>query len=283
MTRVVQISDTHLSPGKTHFGPNWAPLAAWVAAQSPDLVIHTGDVTVDGAGVEEDMRHCAALLATLPAPVLSVPGNHDVGEAGHPQQPVNAERLARWRRHLGPDWWLRDVAEWRLIGLDSMLFGSGLVAELEQETWLEEAMAGAASRRIAVFTHRPFMVEQAEEPDTGYWSVKPDLRRRMLAAFDRHDVAIVATGHLHRAHEAIHRGRRHIWSGAAAFLVGPDFQPPMPGEATLGAVVYDFHGREVTVTRPAVPGLTDFWIDHVAQEVYPVARDTYPPSLAVEA
>ena len=29
--RIIQISDTHLSPGKTHFGDNWAPLAAWIA------------------------------------------------------------------------------------------------------------------------------------------------------------------------------------------------------------------------------------------------------------
>ncbi|HEY1474936.1 MAG TPA: metallophosphoesterase, partial [Pseudolabrys sp.] len=47
--KLVQISDTHLSPGKAHFTDNWAPLAHWIAEQRPDLVIHTGDVTVDGA------------------------------------------------------------------------------------------------------------------------------------------------------------------------------------------------------------------------------------------
>jgi 3',5'-cyclic AMP phosphodiesterase CpdA len=45
--RIVQISDTHLSPDKPHFVENWAPLAAWIADQHPDLVIHTGDVTAD--------------------------------------------------------------------------------------------------------------------------------------------------------------------------------------------------------------------------------------------
>ena len=82
MVRVLQISDTHLSPGKPHFAENWAPLLAWVRAQSPDLVVHTGDVTVDGADVEEDMRYCASLLPQLGARVLCIPGNHDVGEAG---------------------------------------------------------------------------------------------------------------------------------------------------------------------------------------------------------
>src|SRR5436853_321302 len=49
MVRVIQISDTHLSPIKQHFGANWAPVVRWIAAHKPDLIIHTGDVTVDAA------------------------------------------------------------------------------------------------------------------------------------------------------------------------------------------------------------------------------------------
>ena len=55
LMRFVQISDTHLSQDKPHFSDNWAQLAAWIADQHPDLVIHTGDVTFDGAGVEVDL------------------------------------------------------------------------------------------------------------------------------------------------------------------------------------------------------------------------------------
>ncbi len=47
--RIVQITDTHLSPIKPHFNRNWEPLVAWIDQQKPDLVIHTGDLTVDGA------------------------------------------------------------------------------------------------------------------------------------------------------------------------------------------------------------------------------------------
>ena len=76
MTRVVQISDTHLSPTKAHFASNWPPLARWVTKQRPDLIIHTGDVTVDGADAEEDMRHCAELLAGLPGDGLEKAHGH---------------------------------------------------------------------------------------------------------------------------------------------------------------------------------------------------------------
>jgi len=273
MKRVIQISDTHLSPSKTHFGANWPPLASWLAKQDADLIIHTGDVTVDGADVEEDMRFCAAQLAELPAPVLAVPGNHDVGEAGHPWQPVNRDRVERWRRHFGPDWWSHDIEEWRLIGLDSMLFGSETQEEAEQFEWLQRLMAESDGRRLAVFTHRPFMIEGPEEPDTGYWSVKPEPRRKFLDLFDRHDVALVATGHLHRSHDTVIGGRRYIWGGSSGFLVGT-IAPPMPGEALLGAVIYEFDGREVTATRAEVPGLSTYWIDDVVHEVYPTPQAT---------
>src|SRR5271165_5726752 len=104
--RIIQVSDTHLSPNKTHFNDNWPPLVDWIARQQPDLVIHTGDVSVDGAGTEEDLAYCAGLLRGLGIPWRAVPGNHDVGEARHARQPVNAERLAAWRRHFGPDCWV---------------------------------------------------------------------------------------------------------------------------------------------------------------------------------
>jgi 3',5'-cyclic AMP phosphodiesterase CpdA len=86
--RLIQISDMHLSPSKAHFADNWAPLARWGVDEHPDLVIHMGYVTVDGAGVEEDMRYSAELMRGLGVRFRAVPGNHDVGDAGDRSQPV---------------------------------------------------------------------------------------------------------------------------------------------------------------------------------------------------
>src|SRR5205823_74381 len=108
MMRIIQISDTHLSPSKAHFADNWPPLARWIAEQRPDLVIHTGDITVDGAEVEEDLRYAAGLMHGLGVRFRAVPGNHDVGDAGHRPQPVNEQRLRRWCAHFGPDRWIED-------------------------------------------------------------------------------------------------------------------------------------------------------------------------------
>jgi 3',5'-cyclic AMP phosphodiesterase CpdA len=269
MARVVQISDTHLSPGKVHFVENWEPLLGWVRAQKPELIIHTGDVTVDGADVEDDMRYCAALLADLPAPVLCVPGNHDVGEAKNPFQPVSAIRIGRWRQHFGPDHWVHDVAGWRLIGLNSLVLGSDDPDEERQFAWLERTLDEAAGRRLAWFMHQPLFLSQPDEGDTGYWGVKPDPRRRLMDLAERHDVALVASGHLHKSHDRHVGATRYIWGPSSGFVVGPVLQPEMAGEKTLGAVTYEFEPDGFTATISEIDGLRRFYIDDVVHEVYP--------------
>jgi len=272
MVRVLQISDTHLSPGKPHFAENWAPLLAWVRAQSPDLVVHTGDVTVDGADVEEDMRYCASLLPQLGARVLCIPGNHDVGEAGSPFQPVNGERIARWRRHFGPDYWAHDFGNWRLVGLNSLLLGSGEPEEERQFAWLEQMLAQSNGRRIAWFMHQPLFLDDPAEGDTGYWGIKPAPRARLLEFAARNQVALVASGHVHKAHDRYVDGARHIWGPSSGFVVGPALQPPMPGEKRLGAVSYRFAPDGFTAAIIEVEGLRTFFIDDVIHEVYPPRR-----------
>lgn len=267
--RIIQISDTHLSPGKTHFTDNWAPLARWIAEQRPDLVIHTGDVTVDGADVEEDLRYCAELMRRLGVRFRAVPGNHDVGDAGNDHQPVSDERLQRWRAHFGPDRWVEDVDDCRLIGLDAMLLGSGEREEAFQADWLDAVTNDAAGRRIAWFLHRPLFLDSPDEGDTGYWSVKPQPRAGLVQLLRRYSVALVGSGHLHKAHDFMQGGTRYIWAPSSAFLVGPGMQPPMPGARRLGAVVYEIHGSTIGAQIVAVPYLTPHWIDHVAEEVYP--------------
>jgi len=267
--RVIQISDTHLSAGKPHFAGNWAPLAAWIEEQRPDLVIHTGDVTVDGADAPEDMRYATGPMSRLGVPVRAVPGNHDVGDAAHPRQPVNDERLARWRDHFGPDRWVEHVEGGRLIGLDALLFGSGHPEETAQFAWLEAIMEEPHGGFVAWFLHRPLFLESPDEGDTGYWSIKPQPRARLMELARRHSVALIASGHLHKAHDAVCGDTRYLWGPASSFLVGPEVQPPMPGQKLLGAVRYELDREAFTAEIIEIPGLSQYWIDDVIDEVYP--------------
>ena len=254
---------THLSRDKPHFFDNWASLATWITDQHPDLVIHTGDVTADGAGVEADLSFSAHLMVEFGIRWRAVPGNHDVGDPRHARQPVNGERLSAWRRHFGSDRWVEDVAEgaqcWCLVGLDALLMGSGEPEEEEQALWLEQVMAEAGERRIALFLHRPLFLEDPGEDDTGYWSIKPQPRRALMTLVRRHRVALVASGHLHKSRDFAFEGTRYIWSPASSFLVGA-MQPEMPGEKRLGAVVYELDSATLTARIAEVPGLTLHWV-----------------------
>jgi 3',5'-cyclic AMP phosphodiesterase CpdA len=267
--RIIQISDTHLSPGKAHFANNWPPLAAWIAAQNPDLVIHTGDVTVDGADAEEDLRHAAELMHSLGVPFRAVPGNHDVGDAGHASQPITDERLARWRTYFGLDRWVEDIEGIRLVGLDAMLLGSGNPEEAVQAAWLDSVMEGAAGRQTAWFLHRPLFLDSPDEPDTGYWSVKPQPRARLIELVRRHSVVLVASGHLHKAYQTVRGVTCYVWAPASSFLVGPETQQGMAGEKRLGAVLYEVNGTTLRPSIVDVPGLSIYWLDDVIEEVYP--------------
>lgn len=265
--KLVQITDTHLSPSKSHFVDNWEPLARWIVEQAPDLVVHTGDLSVDGADHGADLAFAVERLMSLPVRVLSVPGNHDIGHLPGMAQPVDATRLARWREIVGPDRWCEDVGAWRLVGLDSLLCGSGTDEEAEQVAWLGRNLAERDGRRVAMFSHQPLFVDDPDEGNTGYWGIPPEPRRALRDLLARHDVALFASGHLHVAAQRALDGTALVWAPASSFTVGP-MQRALPGRSMLGAVVHRFDG-DVASEIVAVPGLEPHLLDDVMGEVYP--------------
>ncbi len=84
----------------------------------------------------------------------------------------------------------------------------------------------------------------------------------------RHRVALVASGHLHKARDFQHEGTRYVWSPASSFLVGA-MQPEMPGESGSAPSSTISATRCFTAEIADVPGLTQHWLDEVIHEVYP--------------
>ncbi|WP_322415028.1 metallophosphoesterase family protein [Mesorhizobium huakuii] len=265
--KIVQITDTHFSPTKPHFNGNWAPLAAWIEQSGADLVVHTGDLSVDGADKDQDIAFCMDLMREISAPMLLVPGNHDVGHLPGSLQPVNAGRLERWRRLVGPDYWMEDAGNWRLVGLDSLLMGFDDAEDEAQFDWLRTALESRGGRCVALFAHKPLFIDQPGEGDTGYWSVRPAQRQRLYDLIAAHDVALFASGHLHRAWQGMYESTSLVWGPSAAFVVG-DMERDMPGERLLGAVIHQF-GDTVASEIVAIPGMTAYVLDDVVAEVYP--------------
>lgn len=266
--KVIQITDTHFSPSKTHFNNNWTPLLAWLEEQAPDLIVHTGDLTIDGADQLDDITFSLALMRQATAPMLIVPGNHDVGHLPGSQQVVDRTRLDRWNHHVGSDRFVQDIDGWRLIGINALVLGAGNELEEEQLDWLARMMADAGDRRIALFTHKPIFVDDPHEGDTGYWSIRPAPRARLYEMMERHDVGLVGSGHLHWAWKGAFNETSFVWAPAASFIIDK-MEREMPGERLVGAVVHTFDGADVTSEIVTVPGMTAHVLDDVLDEVYP--------------
>ena len=96
--RIVQVSDTHISRKRAYFVDNWDVFVEEMRRQPPDLIVHAGDVSFDGADDEDDIAFARREKDRLCAPWIAIPGNHDVGKsplAVRLGQPVNAERMAQ--------------------------------------------------------------------------------------------------------------------------------------------------------------------------------------------
>ena len=265
--KIIQITDTHFSPEKQHFNGNWAPLLNWIEDARADLIIHTGDLTVDGADKAEDITFCMDLMRQVSVPMLIVPGNHDVGHMLGGAQPVNAERLQRWRDLAGPDRWFHDAGEWRFVGLNSLILGHEDDEEQAQFEWLRETLEDRKGRRIALFAHKPLFVDDPDEGETGYWGARPKERAKLFDLINAHDVALYASGHLHWAWQGRHENMALTWGPSAAFVIDK-LEREMPGERLIGAAVHTF-GDDVQTEIVAVPGMTAYVIDDVIHEVYP--------------
>lgn len=265
--KIIQITDTHFSPEKQHFNSNWAPLLEWIESTDADLIVHTGDLTVDGADKADDIVFCKKLMGETPIPMLIVPGNHDVGHMPGSEQPVNAARLQRWRSLAGEDRWFHDAGDWRFIGLNSMLLGHENEEEEAQFEWLQKTLENRGGRRIAMFGHKPLFLTDPHEGETGYWGVGPLQRSRLFDLITAHDVALHASGHVHWAWQGRYENTALTWAPSAAYVIDK-LEPEMPGERLIGAAVHTV-GDDVSTELVAVPGMTRYVIDDVIDEVYP--------------
>lgn len=255
---LVQVSDMHLSRQRPYFFHNWDVAVEWINANPPELVVNTGDMALHGADSDDDLRFVQAEHARLAAPVLAVPGNHDVGNnppdrRGEPE--VTEQRMARYAAVFGADRWLHDIGDWRLIGLNSLLMGSGLAAEHEQFEWLRAALAGAGGRRIGIFKHKPLFLRDAQDASMHQGSVFPAPRAPLLALLRQHRVALVANGHGHEFLLRRHGEMRCVWAPAIGFVTRDQGPSRGGGIRRVGLLQYRFKGGDFTVRRIELPAM----------------------------
>lgn len=219
--RLIQVSDTHLSPTHRYFQVNWDAFRAELAAAPPDLLVHSGDLAFNAPMVEADLAYAAGQVAELGVDWLAIPGNHDIGEAppfSRLDQPVTPARMATWRRLVGPQYWIRDVGAWRLVGVDTSLLASDLPEETAQTAFLTEALAGRAGRKVMLFAHIPPFDGDPDDPRRTTSVIPHPARGPFLDLCAEGGVSVIACGHLHVYRRLRHRGMDIVWAPPTAMV-----------------------------------------------------------------
>lgn len=270
--KVAILADPHIGSENSVFVENWNAVVKTVNGYDDvGLVIVLGDLTLDGANLETDRAFGATQIKKVNAPVLVLPGNHDVGDIARDSvQPVDDTRLAAWEKHFGSSHWYSDVVlGWRLIGLNSQIIGSGLAAEEEQWSALESMLKERGSRKPVLFIHMPLFLEDWNEGDRPAWALKTEGRLRLQRLIGENAVHAVVSGHMHRTLHLQQKGEPVlIWTPASSFLTRDESMPSQPGKELLGMTLLEFHEHSISVEFVAIDGLMKSYIEDYNGSIY---------------
>jgi 3',5'-cyclic AMP phosphodiesterase CpdA len=261
--RIAQISDTHLSAAKPFFVANFRRVGEAVARERVDLVVNTGDISLDGASDDADLAEARRLHDVLALPMRYIPGNHDIGdnvEVPALDHPIDDARRARYLSHFGDDWWTIEAPGWLLLGVNAQLLASGLAAAHEQSRFIADAVARAGQGRIALFIHKPLYDAREDEAIVGGRFLNPAPRRELFAAFGAVRPALVASGHVHQYRAGDACGMSHVWAPSTGFFI-PDSRQPRYGLKEVGFVLHELYENGAHASRlMRAPGAEDLSI-----------------------
>jgi len=182
----------------------------------PTFVIHTGDVThLSKAAEFDDAR---AILSELRAPLITLPGEHDVIGAEGPKR--FAATFAR-KDAAGRGWSSWDQNGIHFVALINVGEGETMgVLGNEQLAWLENDLAARKTDTpIVVFGHVPLF---AVAPEWG-WTTQDGTKA--IALLRRFAAVTVLNGHIHQVIEHSDGAIRFATAYATAF---PQAAPGTP-------------------------------------------------------
>jgi 3',5'-cyclic AMP phosphodiesterase CpdA len=259
--RIVQFSDTHISRLGGTPSENTSLLVDFLNEElRPDLVIHTGDVVILNPDSPDDRRAAAQLLERINAPLLVLPGNHDVGESGDDvwmDVSVTSDRVAGFAETWGADRFLRlgdagtGSQDWAFVGINSERMSSGLPEEDEQWDWLAGVADQVRGKSVMLFLHKPLWLLGGSE--AGLTVPEPD-RERLLSVLAGTRLRVVANGHLHRYRHAYEGDLLTVWAPSLTFAMPPDPDRGF-GPSVSGIVEYHIDGDAVEAEFRPVPGV----------------------------
>jgi 3',5'-cyclic AMP phosphodiesterase CpdA len=226
MSVLLQVSDPH-------FGTEQAPvveaLAALARAQRPDVVVLSGDITQRARPAQ--FRAARAFVDRLGAPVLAVPGNHDVPlfDLWTRLRRPYARYCAAFGADLEP---VHRSADLLVVGVNTTRparhkDGEVSAAQVEQVMRLLER-ASAAQLRVVV-VHQPVAVTRAEDLPNRLHGHQAALQRWAESGAD-----LVLGGHIHLPYvRALPGLARPMWAVQAGTAVSTRVRDGIPNSVNL--------------------------------------------------
>lgn len=258
--KIVQISDTHLSHRGGITNDNFVRIARFINDElRPDLIVHTGDVSILSPDVAADRETARELMGLIQAPLRVLPGNHDVGEPGKTPWggfAATSERTDAFTAVFGADHWLDDVAGYAVIGFNTEILSTGTPQEDTQWQWLEKLAGDVADRPALVFGHKPVWPPLPDEGEQAM-AIPASTRDRLLAALAPITVVAYGSGHLHHFATGQHGDAITVSAPSTAFVVKGHEALTGPGLAQLGVVEYRGNGTGIEAFFRSVPDLVE--------------------------
>ncbi len=198
-THIAHLTDVHFGATNPDVVKS---LIAEIRELAPDLVVISGDLTMGARRWE--FRAARRFMEQLGAPVLAVPGNHDIT----PYRLVERFLIpyARWREEIFPEtepqWQDSRVA---VLGLNTarrmgphLDWSRGRVTGFRLKRLVARLQAVPAGLTRIVVAHHPLLPPEGEVLKQIAGNAT-----RALKAFAANDVRLVLAGHLHRSYSRL--------------------------------------------------------------------------------
>lgn len=226
MSMLLHLSDTHFG---TERPAVVAALLDLVTRQRPELVVLSGDITQRARPAQ--FAAARAFAQRLGAPVLAVPGNHDIPLLDLWQRLTHP--YARYAAAFGSDLEpVQSSPQWLVIGVNTTRAwrhrnGEVSAAQIDRVASL---LSAAAPRQLrVVVVHQPLAVTEARERQHLLYGHDEAVRVWVEAGAD-----LLLGGHIHLPYTvALHGLPRRLWVVQAGTAVSSRVRPGVPNSVNI--------------------------------------------------
>ena len=226
MSVVLQVSDLHFG---TEQPPVVEALVALARQQRPDLLVLSGDITQRAR--PSQFRAARAFMDRLGAPVLAVPGNHDIPlfDLWARLRRPYARHIAAFGPELEPVHSSPDLMVVCVNTTRAWRHKHGEVSALQVERVACALASAKAAQLRVVVVHQPVAVTRAEDV--------PNRLRGHAAALHRWSAAgadLIMGGHIHLPYVmTLHGLARPMWAVQAGTAVSTRVRERVPNSVNL--------------------------------------------------